>query len=204
MSSYVAIANLAAIAVGTSARLTAPGDNTVLGRAVAAVWDISRRAALQDGSWNFAMAREKLPALKDAPKHGFERQFQLPTDCLKLVEVYGGERLHYQREGDRILADAAGSLEIRYLRDVTEPAEFDPGFAEAFALKIALVIGRRIAGSAFDKDRTYRAYRDALSAAQGSDALENPPIGQEESDWVLARLNGGHAGTLGGWIDGGA
>ena len=49
MSSYVAIANLAAIAVGTSARLTAPGDNTVLGRAVAAVWDISRRAALQDG-----------------------------------------------------------------------------------------------------------------------------------------------------------
>jgi hypothetical protein len=65
------------------------------------------------------------------------------------------------------------------------------------------VIGRRIAGSAFDKDRTYRAYRDALSAAQGSDALENPPIGQEESDWVLARLNGGHTGTLGGWIDGG-
>ena len=203
MSSYVAIANRAAIAVGTSARLTAPGDNTVLGRAVAAVWDLSRRAALSDGSWNFAMARASQPALKEPPKHGFEAQFQLPTDCLKLIEVYGSERLHYQREGDRILADARGPLDIRYLRDVTEPAEFDAGFAEAFALKIALVIGRRIAGSAFDKDRTYREYRDALSQAQGADALENPPIGQEESSWVLARLSGGDSGTLGGWVDGG-
>lgn len=205
MSSYVAIANRAAIAVGTSARLTAPDDDTVLGRAVAAVWDLERRAALRDGSWNFATKRERLPQLETVPKHGYEAEFKLPTDCLKLVEVTGSQRLRYRAEGGKILADTVGPVDIIYLRDVTEAAQFDPAFAEAFALRIACSIGRRIAGSAFDKESTWRDYQVALSAAQGSDALENPPIEQEESDWVLARFarTSGIGVANGEWVDGG-
>ena len=205
MSSYVAVANRAAIAVGTSARLTAPGDNTVLGRAVAAVWDIERKAALRAASWNCSTERAKLPRLAEKPVHGYSAQFEIPTDCLKLQEVCGSERLRYRREGKRrILADAAGPLEIIYTRDVTEPAEFDAGFALAFALRIALSIGRRIAGSAFDKDRVTREYSQALADAKSADALENPPIEQEESDWVLARFGSQSTATLGGWVDGGS
>lgn len=203
MSSYVAIANRAAIAVGTSARLTAPTDDTVLGRAVAAVWDLERKAALRDGGWNFAIAREQLPQLTAAPKHGYDAQFKLPTDCLKLIEVYGSERLRYQLEGRQILADTTGPLDIRYLRDVTEPAEFDAGFAEAFALRIALAIGNKIAGSAFNKAGTFDDYRAALGSAHGSDATENPPIEHEESDWVHARFRSEGGGTLSGWVEGG-
>ena len=61
MASYVSIANRAAIAVGTTARLTDPKDDTVLGRAVAAVWDIEREAALRDANWNCAVTRAVVP-----------------------------------------------------------------------------------------------------------------------------------------------
>lgn len=202
MASYVEIANRAAIAVGTSARLNAPGDDTVLGRAVAAVWAIERQAALRDGGWNFAIRRDNLAKLATTPKHGYDAEFQLPADCLKLVEIYGTERLRYQLEGRKILADTNGPLEIRYLADVKEPAEFDASFAKAFALRIACAIGNRIAGSAFDKNGTWREYLEAVGQAAGADALENPPVDLEESEWVTARFAGG-VEDFSGWVDGG-
>lgn len=187
MASYAEIANSAATIVGTAARLTAPGEDTVLGRAIAAQWDIARRALLRDGNFNFSVGRERLPALAVLPAHGWTRAFELPGDCLKLYEVYGWGRGDYQIEGRRILTDAGAPLDIRYIRDVEEPAEFDGLVAEAFAQKIACLIGNKIAGSAFKEELNEQRYRDKLKAAKRADALENPPIRQEESGWIAAR-----------------
>lgn len=203
MSSYVAIANRAAIAVGTSARLTAPTDDTVLGRAVAAVWDLERKAALRDAGWNFAIKRDSLAKLTQAPIHGYDSQFKLPADCLKLIELFGTERLRYQLEGRNILADTEGPLDIRYLCDVTEPAEFDSSFAHSFSLRLACAIGNKIAGSAFDRANTWREYLQSLADAKGADAVENPPVDHEESDWVTARFRGQDRYYLSNWVDGG-
>lgn len=202
MASYAEIANSAATIVGTAARLTTPGEDTVLGRAVAAQWDIARRALLRDGVFNFAMKRTRLPALVEAPAHGFARAFQLPPDCLKLVEVYGWGRADFQLEGPMILSDAGAPLDIRYVRDVTEPAEFDGLVAEAFAQKLANAIGNKIAGSAFKEELGEERYRRKIAAAKRADALENPPIGFEESGWIIARHVGGASVDL-NYVDGG-
>ncbi len=191
MASYVEIANAAAIAVGTSARLTDPTDDTVLGRAVAAVWDVERQAALRDGAWNFAMRRDSLPRLAASPKHGYTAQYKLPADCLRLIEVYGYERECYQLEGRNVLASITGPLDIRYLADVAEPAEFDVAFTKAFSLRIACAIGNRIAGSTFKEELNWDKYRAALAEAKNSDAMENPPIRQYESEWITARFTAG-------------
>lgn len=190
MSSYVAIANNAAITIGTAARLTTPGDDTTLGRAVASVWEIERLAALRDGAWNFAIKRDQIAALEDAPSHGFTTAFQLPADCLRLIEIYELSRDRWQLEGRKILADATGPLKIRYLRNVTEPAEFDPLFAKAFALRIACAIGNRIAGSVFKEELNWEKYRKALAEARQSDAMENPPIQPYESEYITSRWLG--------------
>lgn len=190
MPSYVQVANLAAASIGTETRLTDPGDNRTFARAVAAVWDMERRAALRDGGWNFAMRRQALPALASAPAFGFDAAFQLPAECLRLIEVFGLTRDSYQLEGRTILADTTGPLEVRYVTDVPEPAEWDDLFAHSFALRIAWRLGRRIAGSTFDRATAWREYRDSLNSAKATDALENPPIPMEESDWVLARFRG--------------
>lgn len=190
MSSYVAIANLAAITVGTAARLTTPSDNSTLGRAVASVWDIERQAALRDGAWNFAMKRVGLAALEGAPVNQFSARFQLPADCLRLIEIYDLLRDQWQVEGRTINADHEGQLVIRYIADITEPAQFDPLFAKAFALRIACAIGNRIAGSSFDEGMNWDKYKQALGEARRVDAIENPPIEQYESDWINARWRG--------------
>lgn len=190
MSSYVAIANLAAITIGTAARLTTPADNTVLGRAVASVWDIERQAALRDGAWNFAMKRAALPALAEPPVHQFTTRFQLPADCIRLIEIYDLHRDEWQVEGRAINADMTGPLKIRYLADITEPSEFDPLFAKAFALRIACAIGNRIAGSAFKEELNREKYMMALAEARRVDAMENPPIEQVDGSWIESRWRG--------------
>jgi hypothetical protein len=190
MSNYVTIANSAAMTVGTSARLLDPGDDTVLGRAVASVWDIERKAALRDGAWNFAMKRAELAALVQTPVHEYPYKFQVPADCLRLIELYNLPRAAWQLESKQILSKELGPLRIRYLADIKEPALFDPQFAHCFALRIACAIGNRIAGSTFKEELNWNKYRQALAEAKRTDAMENPPIDFYESEWVQARWAG--------------
>lgn len=199
---YVEIANAAAITVGTSARLTDPGDDTTLGRAVSAVWDLERLAALRDGAWNFAMRRASLPRLAGDAHLNWSARFGLPSECLRLIEVYDIPGDRWQLEGRAIHADMTGPLRVRYLADIVEPAEFDPAFAKAFALRLACAIGNRIAGSAFKEELNWQKYRKALAEAKNSDAMENPPIDQAESAWITSRWTGGATDLTrvdGGW-----
>lgn len=191
MASYVQIANLAGELIGTDARLTSPDDDRVLARNVKAVWDLQRRATIGDGAWNFATKRAGLPALADAVPYPYSYAYQLPADSLRLLEVLNDTaRDNYQLEGGKILCDTAAPLYIRYLTDVTEPALWDDGFADAFAKRIAFMIGKRIAGSAYDTTTGWRIYQEALNGSKAQDARENPPIEQEESSWIEARLGG--------------
>jgi hypothetical protein len=86
-----------------------------------------------------------------------------------------------------VLCDVTGPLQVRYLVDVTEPAEWDDAFADAFGQRIAWKIGRSVAGSAFDEGNARDKYHELLAGAKRVDAMENPGIEQDESDWILAR-----------------
>jgi hypothetical protein len=189
MSDYVTIANMAAARIGTETRISSPDDDRFVARTIKAAWDIQRQAAIRDGAWNFAASRGELAAENDPEKviYPWEYGFPLPEGCLRLIEVLDYPRDAYALEGDTILANTLGPLYIRFLVDVPEPALWDAGFAESFALRLAWRCGRRIAGSAFDQEECGREYRQSLSAAKRVDARENPTIAQEESDWVLAR-----------------
>lgn len=189
MSSEVQVYNAAAAAIGSGTRVTSPDDDTTIARSIKGVWELNRRAAIREGSWNFATRRARLPAMVAKPEFGFEYQYQIPAGCLRLIEVRSGSWQvdDFQLEGGKILTDRGGPLDIRYLVDVAEPAEWDEGFAHAFALRIAFQIGTKIAGSSFDKQKVWQDYQDALAASKRVDAMENPPIEREESDWVTAR-----------------
>lgn len=189
MALEVQVYNAAAAAIGSGTRVTSPDDDTALARSIRGVWEINRRAAIREGSWNFATRRARLAALVTAPEWGFDYQYQLPAGCLRFLEasVEGRQVSGYQLEGGKILTDAAAPIDIRYLVDVPEPAEWDADFADAFALRIAWAVGTKIAGSNFDKAKVWQQYEDALASSKRVDAAENPPIAQEESDWILAR-----------------
>lgn len=188
---------MAATRMGAAARISSPDDDRHVARTIRAVFDLQRRAAIRDGAWNFATRRAELAAEYDPDRviWPWAYAFPMPAGYLRFLEVLECAKDGYAYEDGVVLADTAGPLRIRYLVDVPEPANWDEGFAESFALKIAIRCGRTVAGSAFDLDQCRDEYRASLSAAKRVDARENPGPAQGESSWIEARW-GGYAGGL--------
>lgn len=194
MSSETEVANLAAIKMGSSATIVSLDDDRKVARTLKAVWGIERRATLRDGSFNFAARRgtlAKVAGVDTVSIYPFAAAFQLPADALRLIEVLNSQaRENYQIEGARVLCNSSGPLYARWIADVDEPAAWDDAFAEAFACRLAWRCGREIVGTDFDVSSAWREYQMAIGAAKRVDARENPPIAQEECDWVMARYTG--------------
>lgn len=200
MADYVSIVNLAASKLGEDDQLRSPEDDTHLGRTVAAVWDQVRQDVIRDHIWNFAVRRKGLAAeALDAVPYPWLSSFPLPADCLRLVEVLScSSRRQYQLEGGSILCNQAGPLYVRYLIDVPEPAKWDASFTGAFAAYLAFQIADRITGDLSRKDAAWADYQAKLVRAKRIDAMENPPVPFEATEWETAR----YAGS--GWIGDGA
>lgn len=194
MADYVSIANLALSKIGETDRLNTPDDDKHTARSIAAVWSLARQAAIRDHSWNFAMRRKGLTAeaLDEAP-YPWARSFPLPSESLRLIEVLGFNKREYQLEGGSVLSNSLGPVYIRYLIDEPESAKWDPLFAEAFACKLALLVGKTIAGESFNEGDAQQEYKRALSAAKRRDGLENPPVESDLSGWEEAYL--GYSGA---------
>lgn len=188
MANAVQIINLAGALIGTETRVTDPDDDRVLPRKAKAVWDVQRRATIRDGEWNFACERAGLPALVGPVPHPFAWAYEMPAKALRLLELIDGSRDDYRLEKRKILSNRGAPLNVRYLIDVEDPANWDEAFADCFAARIAWTIGRSIAGSAYDVDAGERTYRRKLIDAKSVDARENPPLEQEECGWVNARM----------------
>mgnify|MGYP003637221975 CR=1 FL=1 len=193
MSDYVTIANMAASLIGEDDQIRTPDDDTHIGRTIRAVWDLCRRAAIRDHSWNCFMARDGLTAeaLPTVP-YPWSYSFPLPADSVRLIEVLNTPRIPYQLEGRSILCDSIGPVYVRYLRDLPEPALWDDLFAVAFARRIAVQVGKRIAGSSYDQVAGWRLYQSALSDAKRTDARENPQVEHDMTAWETARFGGSY------------
>lgn len=194
MASTVSIANAAATRMGSASRITSLDDNRTVARTLKAVWDIERQAVLRDGSWNFAAKRAELAAETGTGRvvHPWLYAYPMPAAALRLIEVLDlPDPTSYQYEDGVILANASGPLRIRYSIDVTELAKWDALAADAFALRLAWRCGRKIAGSMFDREACWAEYREALGRGKTIDAIENPPIEQDDGDWISARIGPG-------------
>ncbi|WP_226019521.1 hypothetical protein [Novosphingobium sp. FKTRR1] len=196
MASEIQVAKVAATAIGSELAITSLDDNRVLARTLKENWDIERRATLRDSSYNFATRRWALAAadltVTDIEPYPYSAAFRLPGECLRFLELLDNvARLDYRVEGGFILCNVGGPLYVRGIKDVPEMGVWSDDAATAFGLRLAWKCGHKIAGSSFDQSTAERKYRNALNDAGHVDAIENPPMDQEESDWVNARLRWG-------------
>lgn len=199
MASDVEIANAALIKVGDD-RITSFDDPSKAARLIKARYAMIREAELRSHDWSFAMKRAKLPALVAAPSWGFARQFQLPTDFLRLNRINGtwlplglndyktDEEQMYAIEAGKILTDLSAPLEIRYVYKVEDPAQFDAMFVEAFACRLAMELAEPLTQSNSKRQLAADAYSDAIAAAKRANAIEKPPVDIPDDTWVLSRL----------------
>lgn len=199
MASQVELANRALTKVG-AARILSLTDDLESARTINAVWDSLRDAELRKRNWNFAIQRDSLAALASAPDWGFSYQYQLPADCLRVIqagEYFPGVSLTDYRgvsesmwkvEGGRILTDLGAPLAIRYISRVTDCQTWDALFAEYFACRLAVELCERLTQSNTKKEMLIGEAKMALREASGSGAIENPPEPIQDTAWTVARL----------------
>lgn len=193
--SEVAIANMAATTLD-DAHLTSLDEDSNLGRFMASQFGYARDELLASHIWACAKTRVNVAKMSEAPAFGYDYQYQLPSDCLRIIppRVDGNPTaplIPYIREGRRILTDYCAPLRLTYIRRVTNPAELDPLFARALGQYLGLLAAQRITGKESYFEKASRLFNQAIANAHQVNALE---IGTQprynNNDVLEARLAG--------------
>lgn len=196
MASSVQIANLALTKLG-AARITDLADNTRNARVMNAIFDEKRDAELASHPWTFAIKRAQIPALSAAPAFQWARQYPLPSDYLRLVQI-GEDYTFYdsnsgplfQVEGNAILTDEASPLDVRYVYRVTSTGLFSPLFVEALACRLAAEGCEEITQNAAKQEGVWAQHMRAIREAKRVNAIEQPPQQPQDLSWVRAMTEG--------------
>lgn len=199
MASNVEIVNAALTLLGES-RIISLDDDVKPARESKAIFDMCRDALLAGYNWSFAMERVKLSAMVDAPSFGYSLQYQMPSDCLRLVMVgdsyvgldltdyRGSPTEEFAIDGRRILTDMAAPLPIRYVKRVEDSQQFHPNFVKMFSAKLAMDLCESLTQSDTKYQRARDIFKDELMLAIRANAIELPPRKLPDDEWLMSRL----------------
>ncbi len=138
MPSVVEIANLALGKLGPGSGFITSFESDATVEAVTArrTYEPMRDLVLESHPWRFARKRAAVGADGDTPEWGYDLQYAVPADFLRLlsIENYDGD---YEVEGGFILTDAEAPLNIRYLAKIEDAGVFSPTFVDALATRWA-------------------------------------------------------------------
>lgn len=184
MDGKVEIINAALLKLGVQL-LVSENDDNKQARLANARWDSARKAVLRSHIWKFAKTRVALNALTTTPAFDWTYAIELPTDCVRLVQVMDG--VPYELEGRTILCDSS-SLNIRYIKDETDPQKFDALFCEALATYLAIELCYSLLASTGVKDELEKEFQAKLSKARNVDSTEDDRKSVDAKDWTAARF----------------
>lgn len=195
--SQTSIANRALQILGAT-RLTDIDEDTKNARAMRENWDAARDAEIRRHVWNFAVTRVELSALVDTPVFGYTTLYQLPADCLRVLQVgdwivgdspdLSSGQAEYQIEAGKIATDAPAPLKLRYLARIEDVTKYDHSFNDVLAARLAMDCSEEITQSDGKYERALAAYKTALREAKRLDAIENPAEDRADGSWVASRL----------------
>jgi hypothetical protein len=184
MASKVQICNLALSKIGAS-NIIALDNETKEGRQCSYLFDLMRDAVLTSYPWNFALKRAELAQLSEVPDFEFYYQYQLPSDCLRVVDIYDSGS-DYVIEGDRLLTDD-DEVNIKYIARIADTTLYHPNFIEAFSLRLAADLAVAIANDKSLKATLLQEYRLAVFEAYKLNAIEGKPDEEkEQTSWQQA------------------
>ena len=185
MPSAVDICNRALSRVG-EARITSLLDDSKQARACNSAYTHVRDEVLRAHPWNSAITRASLAKLSSSPSFGYDDEYQLPADCLRVVEVYE-TTLPWVVEGRKLLSDEGSPISIRYVKREEDPNQWDSLLASAVSARLALELCEELTQSNTKKEAAAQYYEVLLSRARMADGQEQSPMPFEEDAWVNAR-----------------
>ena len=184
--SAVDVANSALQKIG-AASITSLTDGSAEARAVSIAYDSNRRDELRRYPWNFSIKRAVLAPDVETPTFGYDYQFTLPADCLRVMRC-ADATIDWQIEGRKILTNGGDTLYLRYQSDVTDEAQWDSNFYNVFAVSLAIDICDKLTQSNTKKQALQKEYNESIAFAKRSDSIEFGPIDAQDDYWWLVRL----------------
>lgn len=199
MASVIQVANRALTKLG-ALRITSLADDVKAARSISSCFEDLRDDELRTSRWQFAMKRTSLAALATAPDFGFNYQYALPSDFLRLDMIndeypaavldnyIGAETQEYMIEGNTILTDIDAPLKLRYIARIDDPNQWDVNFREMLASRIAAEICEDLTQSDTKKQAAWNDYKRAKTNAIRIGAIEKPPATPPDNTWMISRI----------------
>ena len=198
MASQVEIANRALTKLGEN-RIISISDNLEAARVISSMWDIVRDSELREHVWSFSVKRDQLAAMSTAPSWGYNYQYIVPADFLRLLQANDVffvsltnyrdmNETDYKLENGLILTDLAAPLKIRYVASITDTADWDSAFVESFACRLAIEACERLTQNPTKRELALAQYKLSLGTAIRANAIENPNEPLPDDTWILSRI----------------
>jgi hypothetical protein len=173
MASIVDICNSALNQLGASTILSLTEDSKNA-RLCNARYASVRDAVFRSHTWNCLQKRASLASDVATPSWGFEKQFTLPSDCLRLITILDSS-YDYRVEGRKIVSNL-DSMKILYVARVEDPNEYDELLKETISAALAADIAYAITSSNPVATQMYNLYQTKLKDARFVDATEGQNI----------------------------
>ncbi len=142
-------------------------------------FDTTRQALLREHPWNFAMTDLELARAAGTPSFKFKYAYQLPSNCLRLLEVYD-TRL-YKVQGKFVFSDNE-VCKARFVKDIPDPNLWDAAFTDVFGYRLAADMGYSMGVAQSNIDSLYMAAQQRMRTARHIDATEEV-LDSMDGDW---------------------
>ena len=158
------------------------------------LFDQALEETLRTYKWNSALKRSQLSRLTETPAFKFKYKYQLPSDCIRVMNVYDkadayDDRTQWVVEGRTVLCD----YETVYLCYVSKPedvSQLDAFLTRAIIQNLAIKLAVPMQLDQVMQNNLIQEYEQVvLPAARSVDTLENKYWEMEESDFILSRYN---------------
>lgn len=169
MASVVEICNSSLNQLGASTILSLT-ENSKNGRLCNARFNTIRDSVLRSHPWNSAIKRQSLAADTVNPDWGFAKQYTLPSDCLRVLQIKNFSS-NYKIEGRKILTND-DSCQLVYVAAITDPNEMDVLLRETISAALAADIAYAVTANATLAARMTEKFQFKLSEARHADAGE--------------------------------
>ena len=183
-TSVVQIVNNALVKIGANAILTLTEDSEAA-RAANLIYEQVRDACIRDHVWNFAVNRVELAQNSVAPAFGFAYQYNVPSDCLRVLQMENMD-MFYKIESGKLLTDE-GTAKILYLARVEDVNLFDAMFVEAFSARLAAELSVTLSESNTLYSNMMEMYQRKVADARSMDAQESGYLEVVADTWLDSR-----------------
>lgn len=164
-------------------------------------YDLVRQSLLREFPWNFARAEATL-ARSGNGGLDFIDKFLMPSNCLRLlsiglwhcrVEDYNimGREIYVNRAITTPSTSTTNSLQIRYIKDVTDISVMDSLFIRLFSLYLAAEVAYKFSNERNQAAMINELITRELPKAISINSQEKKPKKVQHSRWLRAR---GYAG----------